>query len=38
MRCTGFNTERTLESLNDITPIQVEQIHYSHRTGHAKAA
>jgi hypothetical protein len=38
MRCTGFNTERTHESLNDITPIQVEQIHYSHRTGHAKAA
>jgi putative transposase len=27
-----FNTERTHESIDDLTPIQAEQFHYTHRT------
>ncbi len=33
-----FNTERPHEALDDLTPHQVEQLHYTHRTGHTKAA
>ncbi|WP_020580180.1 integrase core domain-containing protein, partial [Actinopolymorpha alba] len=33
-----FNTERPHQALDDLTPLQVEQIHYTHRTGHTKAA
>lgn len=33
-----FNTQRPHEALNDLTPLQVEQIHYTHRTGHTTAA
>lgn len=33
-----FNTERTHESIDDLTPIQVEQVHYTHRTRLAEAS
>ncbi len=33
-----FNTERSHESIQDLTPIQAEQTHYTHRTGLAEAA
>ncbi len=32
-----FNTERPHESIDDLTPIQVEELHYRHRTGLAEA-
>ena len=32
-----FNTERPHESIDDLTPVKVEQIHYTHRTGLAEA-
>jgi putative transposase len=32
-----FNTQRPHESIDDLTPIQVEQLHYSHRTDLAEA-
>ena len=28
-----FNTDRPHESLDDLTPLEVEQLHYTHRTG-----
>jgi putative transposase len=28
-----FNTERTHESIDDFTPVQAEQFHYTHQTG-----
>ena len=31
-----FNTERPHESIDDLTPVQVEQLHYTHRTGLAE--
>jgi putative transposase len=33
-----FNNDRPHESIDDLTPIQVEQIHYTHRTGLAEAS
>ena len=32
-----FNTERPHDSIDDLTPVKVEQIHYTHRTGLAEA-
>jgi len=32
-----FNTQRPHESIDDLTPIQVEQLHYTHRTRLAEA-
>jgi putative transposase len=28
-----FNTQRTHEALDDLTPLEAEQLHYTHRTG-----
>jgi putative transposase len=33
-----FNNDRPHESIDDLTPVQVEQIHYTHRTGLAEAS
>jgi putative transposase len=33
-----FNNDRPHESIDDLTPVQVEQIHYTHRTGLADAS
>lgn len=33
-----FNTERIHESIDDLTPMQVEQFHYTHRTRLAEAS
>jgi putative transposase len=33
-----FNTDRPHESIDDLTPVQVEHIHYTHRTGLAEAS
>ena len=33
-----FNNERPHESIDDLTPVQVEQIHYTHRTGLPEAS
>jgi putative transposase len=32
-----FNTQRPHESIDDLTPVQVEQLHYTHRTRLAEA-
>jgi putative transposase len=33
-----FNNDRPHESIDDLTPVKVEQIHYTHRTGLAEAS
>lgn len=33
-----FNTARTHEALDDLTPLEVEHLHYTHRTGHNQAS
>jgi putative transposase len=33
-----FNNDRPHESIDDLTPVQVERLHYTHRTGLAEAS
>jgi transposase InsO family protein len=34
---TWFNTERTREAIDDLTPIEAEEFYYAHHTGLAEA-